>query len=75
MNLKKTQRSPERIIKLYNWLWDRAVKSKHPSFYQLQADTLTGRCIALLIPQRLRIKEAMKSPAYRKAVAKIIHSN
>lgn len=69
------QRDPERIIKLYNWLWRRAVKSKLPPFNQLRPDTLTGRCIALLIPQMIRISEAMKSQKYREAIAMIIHSN
>lgn len=69
-------RSPERIIKLYTWLWRRAVNSKcYPPFYQLQPKTLTGRCIALLIPQMLRIREAQNSRAYREAVSVFIHSN
>lgn len=69
------QRSPERTIKLYNWLWRRSIKSKTPPFVALQPRTLTGRCIVLIIPQMLRIDKAMKSPAYREAVSKIVHSN
>lgn len=69
------QRDPERIIKLYNWLWRRAVKSKRPPFTLLRPTTLTGRCIMLIMPQMLRISEAMKSREYRDAVSVIIHSN
>jgi hypothetical protein len=68
-------RSPERIIKLYDWLWARAVKGKEMPFDQLKPTTWTGRAIYLLIPHRLQIREAMKSQEYRDAVSVIIHSN
>lgn len=66
------QRSPERIIELYNWLWRRAAKG---TFSRLKPSTWTGRGIYLLIPEVIRIKEAMKSQKYRDAVSVIIHSN
>ena len=68
-------RSPERIIKLYNRLWRRAVKLQERPFWQLKPNTLTGRSIVLLIPQMLQITQAMKSRAYREAVSLLIHSN
>ena len=71
----KTQREPERIIKLYDWLWRRANDGKRPLFCKLKLASLTGRAIVLLIPQMLPIHQAIKSPAFRDAVAKIIHSN
>ena len=72
---KMRYRSPERIIKLYNWLWDRAVKSKLPPFNQLQPVSLTGRALWQLVPQMVKIGEAMNSRKYRDAVSVIIHSN
>jgi hypothetical protein len=75
MNQKKKQRSPEQIIKLYDWLWARAVKGKEMPFDQLKPTTWTGRAIYLVMPQRLQLRKAMKSQAYRDAVTKIIHSN
>lgn len=68
-------RDPERIIKLYNWLWLRAINNKSAPFSQLQPSTWTGRAISLLVPQIIKIKQAMQSRAYRDAVSKIIHSN
>ena len=70
------QRSPEQIIKLYDWLWRRAAKgTMGQHFSQMKPLTLTGRCIVLLGLQRARIHEAMKSRVYREDVSKIIHSN
>ena len=74
MNQKK-QRDPERIIKLYDWLWRRANKGKYAPFLKFKPRTLTGRCIMLLALPRTRIHVAMKSQAYRDAVSKIIYSN
>lgn len=69
------QRDPERIIKLYDWLWRRADGSKCMPFLKLKPVTLTGHCIMLLSLPRARIAEAMKSQAYREAVSAIIQSN
>ena len=68
-------RDPESIIKLYHRLWRRAVESKGVPFDKLKPKTLTGRSIVLLIPQMLRIRQAMNSQAYRDAVSILIHSN
>jgi len=69
------QRNPEQVIKLYDRLWRRANNGNYPPFAKLKTNTLTGRCIMLLRPQRAVIREAMNSRAYREAVSKIIHSN
>ena len=68
-------RDPQRIIELNNWLWRRAIYSECPPFRKLQPQTLTGRCIVLIVPQMIRIEEAMNSREYREAVTKIVHSN
>jgi len=75
MNQKKKQRSPEQIIKLYNRIWNRAVKSDHPPFSNLKPKTLTARCIVRLTLPMARIREAMKSKEYMDTVTNIIHSN
>jgi len=80
MERKKTQRSPEHIIKLYDWLWLRAKKdNKHTHLLVLTLNiktySLTERCILLLAPQMLRIRRIINTPAFRKAVLEIITSN
>jgi len=72
---KKTERSPEHIIKLYDWLWRRANKGERPQMCQLNPKTLTGRCILLITSQMMPIHKLINSGAYRRAVLKIIHSN
>jgi hypothetical protein len=71
----RKQRSPAQILKLYNRLWRRAAHGKCPPFLRLKPNTLTGRCIKLLIPYMLPIQEVLKSSAYRKAVRDVIRSN
>jgi hypothetical protein len=75
MNRKKTQRSPERIIKLYDWLWRRVNKGKSPLFCELKLSTLSERALYQLIPQMIPIHQALKSRKYRDAISVIIHSN
>ncbi len=71
----RKQRDPERIIKLYDWLWRRANNGKFPPFCKINPKTLTARSIVLLAPPRALIREVMKTQAYRDAVSKIIRSN
>jgi hypothetical protein len=73
--MSRKQRTPEDIIQLYDWLWKRATKDQQPPFVKLQPNTLTGRCILLLSLRRVAIRDAMKSRAYRNALAKFVHSN
>lgn len=68
-------RDPERIIKLYHWLWRRAIHYKRPPFYKLKPVSLTGRALWQIVPQMVKVDEAMKSRAFRDAVSVIIHSN
>ena len=68
-------RTPEQIIRLYNRVWNRAVKLQHPPFSNLKPVTLTARCIIKLSVPMVKIRDAMKSKPYMDAVTKIIHSN
>ena len=71
------KRNPERIIKLYRWLWSRAVKHRVQLFLGRETNTLplTERCLLLLAPSMSAIQQLLKSPAFHRAVEEIIHSN